>query len=113
MLLSFYKFDVNDPFWLVIFHKPQQSSGKRNYLLAPSELSNTFVSYKSNEKHILRSQKQYNSTSVPFLDSVFVYLIKPSSAKTFAPGFSVKIFIANERNTCYLLNNTADYWENN
>lgn len=50
ILLSFYKFGINDPFWLVIFHKPHQSSRKPNYLLAPSELSNNFVSYKSNEK---------------------------------------------------------------
>lgn len=47
------------------------------------------------------------------LDRVFVYFIKPSSAKTFAPCFSVKICIANERNTCNSLNNAADYWENN
>lgn len=50
MLLSLYKFGINDPFWLVIFHKPHQSSRKPNYLLAPSELSNNFVSYKSIEK---------------------------------------------------------------
>lgn len=70
-LLSFYKFGINDPFWLVIFHKPRQSSRKPNYLLAPSELSNSFVSYKSNEKTHLRSQKQYNFTSVPFVRQSF------------------------------------------
>lgn len=71
MLLSFYKFDINDPFWLVIFHKPHQSSRKPNYLLAPSELSNNFVSYKSNEQIHFKVTKQYDSTSVPIVRQGF------------------------------------------